>query len=213
MNEFLKKLDRFILFFVIYSICFVVFFGTLNYTLPFVLALICALILKKPTQYIMKKFKLKASTASLIMTIIFFTIVLSLMTWGITSLTQEAIQLGKNIQEYFSKTGYSDMNNFYNKINAYYKNLDPSIVKSMENNINSIHSKISSFTVSLTSKILKAFVNFLTSIPYLIMLVIFTLIATYFFTKDMSSTKKTLNNFLPRNKSDKIFYIYNESKK
>ena len=105
------------------------------------------------------------------------------------------------------------MNNFYNKLNTYYKNLDPSIVKSIENNITNITSKISAFTVSASSKILKAFVNFLTSIPYLIMLIIFTLLATYFFTRDMTSTQKTFNNFLPRNKSDKIFYIYNESKK
>ena len=209
----MKKIDKVILFFVIYSICFIVFFGTLNYTLPFVLALICASILKKPALYIMKKFKLKNGVASLIVTIIFFTIILSLMTWGITSLTQEGIQLGKNIQEYFYKAYYTKINTFYDKINAYYKNLDPSIVKSIDSNINNISSKISAFTVNITSKILKAFVNFLTSIPYLIMLILFTLLATYFFTKDMTSSKKMLANFLPRGKSDKFFYIYAETKR
>lgn len=213
MNELLEKIDKTILFFVIYTICFIVFFSTLNYTLPFVLALLCAFLLKKPTFYLMEKFKLKNSSASLITTIVFFAIIISLLSWGITSLTQECIQLGKNAQSYISTNGYTDMNGLMEKMNVYYKNLDPQIAKIIESNVSNITSKLSSLTVGISTKVLNAFVSFVTSVPYIIMLILFTLLATYFFTRDITASNKTLEKYLSKGHSDKLFFIFNETKR
>lgn len=213
MNELLEKFDKIVLFFVIYTICFIAFFSTLNYTLPFMLALLCAFSLKKPTLYLVKKFKLKNSSASLITTIVFFTIIISLMIWGITSLTQEAIQLGKNAQSYISTNGYTDVNGFVDKIKVYYKNLDPQIAKIIESNISNITSKLSSLTLSISTKVLNIFVSFVTSIPYLIMLILFTLLATYFFTRDITNKTNGFTKYLSKGRSDKLFFIFNESKR
>lgn len=212
MDDFLQKANKLILFFVIYTLIFIVFFGTLDYTLPFVLALLCSLALKKPTEYLIRKFKLKNSLAALITTIVFFTIILSLLTWGITALTQEAIQLGKNTQSYVTEI-YPNINSFLDKLEKYYKNLDPAISNSIENNLSNIMSKISAVTVSVSGKIMKGFINFLASIPYIVMVILFTLLTTYFFTKDITSTKNKLLSIIPENKSDKISHIFVESKK
>lgn len=212
MNDFVNKIDRLILFLVIYTLCFIIFFGTLNYTLPFVLAILCGFLLKRPTLFLVKKFKLKNSIASLISTIIFFTIIIALFTWGITILTQETIQLGKSAQTYVS-TNFPDINSFIDKIREYYKGLDPSISSSIENNLTGIVSNISSLTVDITGKAIKVFINFLASIPYLIMVVLFTLLTTYFFTRDITASETGVMEFLPHNKTDKISYIIEETKK
>lgn len=212
MNGLVEKADKLFLFFLAYTIIFEVFFRTLNYTLPFVLALICAAILKKPTQYLMKRFKMKNSTASLITTIIFFAIILSLMTWGLTALAQEAILLGKNAQAYITGN-LPDLNDIFNKIQKYYRNLDPSITNGIKSNISSMFSKASMLTVSVTSSIMKGIISFAASIPYIIMVILFTLLTTYFFTRDMSQHDNILEKLLAKEKSDKVAYIFNETKR
>lgn len=212
MDELVQKADKLFLFFLAYTIIFEVFFRTLNYTLPFVLALICAAILKRPTQYLMKRFRMKNSTASLITTILFFTIILSLMSWGLTVLTQEVFLLGKNAQAYISGN-FPDLNLIFNKIQKYYRNLDPAISNSIKNNISSMFSKASSLTVSATGIIMKGILSFITSIPYIIMVILFTLLTTYFFTRDMSQHDNILGKLLVKEKSEKVTYIFSETKR
>lgn len=211
MDNFLDKVDKIIIFFLIYSLVFLIFFSTLNYTLPFVLALICALILKRPTNFLIKKFKLKNSSASLITTILFFAIITSVFYYGITTITQEAIQLGKNTQSYITNNS-SNLYSYVDKLQNYYNNLDPSIVNAIEKNFSSFITKISNITVSITGKIVSTLINFIASIPYVIMVVLFTLLTTYFFTKDIVSSKNKFLNVLSENKINKLSNIYIEAK-
>ncbi|MBC2582220.1 sporulation integral membrane protein YtvI [Clostridium sp. DJ247] len=212
MSELLNKIDKIFLFFVLYTIIFMAFFRTLNYTLPFVLALLCAMILKKPTLFIVNKFKIKNSIASLITTIIFFALIIFIFSWGITNITQEAIQLGKTTQLYLSKNS-SDIYNSFNKLQKYYNNLDPYIIYTIENNFSSFINKLSTITVSITGKLVSILITFLTSVPYILMVILFTLLTTYFFTKDITSNENKILSIIPENKTDKLYYIYVEAKK
>lgn len=212
MSELLNKLDKIFLFFVLYTITFMIFFNTLNYTLPFVLALLCAMILKKPTLFIVDKFKIKNSIASLITTIIFFALIIFIFSWGITNITQEAIQLGKTIQLYLSKNS-SDIHDSFNRLQKYYNNLDPYIINTVQNNFSSFINKLSTITVGITGKLVSGLIIFLTSIPYILMVILFTLLTTYFFTKDITSSENKILGIIPENKTDKLYYIYVEAKK
>ncbi len=212
MEDLINKMDKIVLFFIIYTIIFLAFFSTINYTLPFVLALLCALILKKPTEYIMEKFKLKNSSASLITTIVFFTVLILLLSFSITVITTEAIQLGKSIQLYISKNS-SNIYESFEKLQKYYKNLDPYIINAVDKNFSNSITKISNVTVTITGKIVSALIGFLASIPYIIMVILFTLLTTYFFTKDIVSVKNKFLTIIPQSKTDKILYIYLETKR
>lgn len=212
MSNLLDKIDRILLFFVVYTVTFLVFFGTLDYTLPFVLAFICACIIRKPTVLISKKFKIKASIASLITTIVFFAIIITLLSWGVTIITQEAIQLGKNTQIYISKNSNDIYNSFY-KLQKYYNNLDPYIIGTLQKNFTNFVTKSSNIAVSITGKSVSSLIGFLTAIPYILMVVLFTLLTTYFFTKDMAIAKGRLLDLIPNNKTDKISYILLEAKR
>lgn len=212
MHYFIDKIDKLLLFFIIYTIIFFVFFSTLNYTLPFVLALLCALLLKKPTQILCRKFKMKSSIASLITTFVFFTIIVLILALGITTLTEEAIHLGKNTQIYVSKNSdniYIYFDNFKN----YYTNLDPNIVNAIEKNFSTSITRLSNITVQLTGKIVATLIGILTAIPYILMVILFTLLTTYFFTKDMTSSKNKFLDIIPGNETNKLSFIYSETKR
>ncbi|MDF2883344.1 MAG: sporulation protein [Clostridiaceae bacterium] len=212
MENLFNKLDKIVIFFISYSLIFLIFFGTLDYTLPFVLALLFALFLRMPTEYLIKKFKIKNSFASLISTIIFFTVLISILSFGVVSITQEVTQLGKSTQNYLSKNS-SQIYDSVENLRKYYSNLDPAISSTIENNFTGAVSKISNATVAVTGKIISLIISFLSYIPYIIMVILFTLLATYFFTKDMTSAKEKFKSLIPDDKSDKLNYIFNESKR
>ena len=212
MNEFINKINRISLFIILYTIIFLVFFSTLNYTLPFVLAFTFALILKRPTIFISRKLRINHALSSLITTIIFFTVIITVLSFGITVVTQETIQLGKNTQLYISRNSDNVYNSFY-KLQKYYNNLDPYIINALEKNFTSFITKLSNIAVTVSGKLVSSLINLLTTIPYILMVIFFTLLATYFFTRDMTSSKISMNTLIPQNKTDKILKIYNESKR
>lgn len=212
MDSILSKIDKLALFFIGYTITFFLFFGTLSYTLPFVLALICCLIILKPTKYLINKFNMKQSIAALITTLLFFTIVIGLLSWAVAALTGEAIQLGKNTQEYIQQ----NTDTIKAKIDTaekYYNNLDPTIVSGIEKNLEGISTKLSNAAVFIANKTISTILNILAYIPYIIMVILFTLLCTYFFTKDISSAKNKMLDIIPSDKTNKLSYIFQETKK
>lgn len=212
MDNILKKVDRLAIFSILYSFTFVVFFGTIGYTLPFVFALILALLLKIPTKYLMKKFKVKNTIASLFTTTIFFTLIVILVSLVVTTITSETIQLAKNIQSYVS-SNKDNIVDFFSNIKNYYKNLDPSIITNIESNISNYITKTINFSMNASPKIFSQTLGFVATIPYTLMVLLFTLLTTYFFTKDLSSSSKKMFDLIPRKNEDRIHSIFDESKK
>lgn len=212
MHEIIDKFDKILIFFIVYTIIFFVFFSTLNYTLPFVLALLFALMLRKPTEFLIRKLKINSSLASLVSTIAFFTIITLILSLGITVLMQEAIQLGKGTQLYVSKNS-SNIYNSLDSLKKYYTNLDPNIIATLEKNFSGYITKLSNITVQVTGKVVSTLIGFLASIPYILMLVLFTLLSTYFFTKDMTSSKNKLLNIISSHKANKMSYVFSETKR
>lgn len=211
MDRFIEKFDKLLIFVIIYTAIFFIFFKTLAYTLPFVLAIIFALILQKPTKYLTKKLKIKNAFASIITTFLFFAVILTILSLTITSLTAELIQLGKNTQQYFKDT--SSISNFFINIKDYYNNLDPAVLNTFQTSISSAIIKISALITLFVSGTVTGLLSFLASIPYIIMVILFTFLATYFFTKELSFAKTKMKSFIPLGNSEKLLSIYKEAKK
>lgn len=212
MERLLERLDKLIVFFVLYTIIVIVFSNTLGYTLPFVLAFIFAMMLQKPTKYLVNKFKMKNFLASIITVAIFFTIIISLLTLGITSLVTELIQLGKNLQVYITNST-PKIYQYFDMLKEYYANLDPTIAKTIQDNLSTSVTKASNIAAFVVGGIASGMLNLIASVPYIIMVILFTLIATYFFTKDMSNAKNKFLHVLPSQNTGKMLYIFSEAKK
>lgn len=212
MDNILKKIDKITVFFILYTFIFVIFFGTIEYTLPFVLAFILASLLRIPTEYLMRKFKIKNTLASLFTTTVFFAVIVILLSLVIATITSETIQLVKNIQLYFSDNK-SDILQYFSNLQNYYKNLDPSIIKNIETNISKYIQDTVNFSVNTSTKIFSITLGFMSTIPYTLMVLLFTLLTTYFFTKDLSSTNRKMFNLIPKKNEDRVHYIFDEAKK
>ena len=212
MDNILKKIDKLAVFFILYTFAFVIFFGTIGYTLPFVLALILASLLKIPTRFLMRKFKIKNTFASLFTTTIFFTVIVILLSLIIATITSETIQLVKNIQSYFS-LNKNNILQYFGNLQNYYKNLDPSILSNIESNISNYITKTLNFSMDASTKIFSLTLGFMSTIPYTLMVLLFTLLTTYFFTKDLSSSSNKIFDLIPKKNEDRIHYIFDESKK
>jgi len=212
MENILKKLDKLFIFFILYTFIFVVFFGTIAYTLPFVIALILASFLKIPTRYLMKTFKIKNTISSFFTTTIFFTVIVILLSLIITTITSESIQLGKNIQTYIT-LNKNIILNFFSNFQNYYKNLDPSILNTIESNITNYITKIINISMGASTKIFSQTLSLVSIIPYALMVLLFTILTTYFFTKDLSSTNRKKLILITAKSEDRIRSIFDESKK
>ncbi|MDP4146755.1 MAG: sporulation integral membrane protein YtvI [Bacillota bacterium] len=212
MNSLIERFNKTLLFFIIYTIIFIVFFGTLGYTIPFVLALILAYILQKPTKYLSNKFHIKNTISALITTIVFYTIIISLLILVFTSIATEAIQLGKSAQSYVAQnTSY--INSIIDGAQKFYTNLDPTIVSTIDKNISSFTTKAINTTVNISGKLVSGVLDFITSIPSIIMILLFSLLSTYFFTKDMTNAKNKLLNMIPQKNTDRLVFIFEEIKR
>lgn len=206
-----SKLDKLLIFFVVYTLIFVTFFSTLSYTLPFVLGIIFALLLRKPVIWVSKKLKISTWVSSLIVTILFFLVILTLLSWGIFSLNSEVIQLGKSIQSFLSNNDVN-LSNFITNLQKIFVGLDPSFTNIIKNSINNVASKTLNLTTAFMSKFVSFILTFLSKIPYIIMVILFTLLSTYFFTRDITQKNSKISN-LTKFTNDKVIYIVEETKK
>lgn len=211
MDRFVEKFDKLLLFVIIYTSIFLIFFKTLPYTLPFVLAIVFALILQKPTKYLTKNLRIKIGFASIITTFLFFAVILTILSFTITALTTELIQLGKNTQQYIKDT--SLISNLFIYFKDYYNNLDPALLNAIQASFSSSVAKFSILVTALVSGTLTGLISFLGSIPYIIMVILFTFLATYFFTKELSNAKIRMKNFIPSGNTERVLSIYKETKK
>jgi sporulation integral membrane protein YtvI len=212
MDSLFEKLNKLALFFIIYSLIFITFFKTLPYTLPFVLAILFALILKNPTRYLVNKLKLSNSIASLITSIIFFTVIILLLLYSITALTSELISLTRNISTYIAAQSQNPYE-LFERFQKYYNNIDPTLLNSIQKSATNAAANIVNSTAKIGMLAGSYVISIISSIPYVAMVIIFTLVATYFFTKDISEKNSDiLNTFLP-NGASKILYVFNEGKR
>ncbi|MDD7796239.1 sporulation integral membrane protein YtvI [Clostridium sp. 'White wine YQ'] len=199
MKEFEEKISKLGIFFICYTLLFLIFFKTLPYTIPFVLASLFALILRRPTRYLIKNFKIKDWFASLITTILFLSTVIIFIIISVGALANQLINLTKNVQHYLTDNSSYIMDKFTEIQDYFYNlNIDPSIINSVKDTATGSLSKIVNYSVSIGSGVVSLAISIVSYIPYIIMVIIFTLLATFLFTKKFAaSNTKSLLSGLP----------------
>ncbi|CAM2878470.1 sporulation integral membrane protein YtvI [Hathewaya histolytica] len=205
-----QKIDRIILFFLVYTISFVVFFGTLKYTYLFLIALIFAMILRKPTRFLMNKCKINSTLACLTTNVVFFTIIFVILYFSITSISHEIIQFGKNAQGYVT-SNKDKIYALFEEIQHRYNNIDPTLINDIKSYAYNFVSKYSGSIMDFSARTVTFAIGIISNLPYLMMVVFFSIIATYFFTKDMVMEKGFAK--LYKFKEKKYIHIYSEAKK
>lgn len=212
MDALFKKFDKIFIFFIVYTIIFVLFVNTLSYTLPFVLALFFASILEKPTKFLVNRLKFNSSLAAFITTSVFSTSIILLLFFILLEIVNSIPSLSSSV--YSIATGnYTKLTSLFENLHNIYNGLNQNILNSIESNISDYISKTLSEVLNLSGKLMYFFINIFTYVPYIIMVILFTLLGTYFFTKDFSSIKSNLLSAVPSDKTERVLIVVNEFKK
>lgn len=214
--KFQDKLSKLVLFFAIYTLSFVFFTSTIKFTLPFILAGIFALILKSPTKYLIKKIKMKSWLASLASTIIFFSLFIFILILAISSLTSELVSVAKTLQEFLSSNSssyFTELGSFFQSIVDNLNLIDPSVWNNIVKTATESLNKFLQLGVSGVTSLITGLFSFFGYVPYIGMVIAFTLLSTYFFTEKVATASSDkFNNLIPLG-SKKIFNAIKHGKK
>lgn len=216
MKNLIIKGKNISVFFILYTLIFFTFFNTLKYTLPFLLAFIFSLLLKTPTQFLIKKFKLNAGFASFISTFIFFLVIITLISLFIVSLAYESSSLTNYIQETINNNS-KDFQSYFISLQSWIETsfIDNAALNLIKNTLISSLKDIIILILSFGTDIIQKAFLIISYLPYTFMLLIFTVLSTYFLSKELSKTSlsKTLSKYLDFNYSKKVLNILYEIKK
>lgn len=216
MKTLITKVEKISVFFILYTLIFFIFFSTLKYTLPFILAFIFSILLKTPTQFLIKKFKLNVALASFITTLFFFLLIITFLSLFIISLAYESSSLTNYIQEILSSNSM-DFQKTFDNFQIWFENifLDNQILTLIKNTVLSSLKEFVILIISFGTNLIQKMLQLIAYLPYTFMLLIFTTLSTYFISKELNAinTQKLISNYLTINYSKKLLIIFYETKK
>ena len=187
--ELIKSIQRILKFLLIYTIIFIIIAAGFKYAIPFVIAFIIAILLKPIKNRILslnKKFK-SLGCANGIVSFLLTLLIVSGIAWLVFIIGVNLVQQLKSLYVYITNKDTLDMFIVYSKekvkiiLNALGKNLTPDIMTEINDGLASIIESIS----SIISLFLKNLLNIVVSIPTAFLMILITIIATFFFTKDI----------------------------
>lgn len=201
---FIERLKKAVIFFIIFTGIYIIFFATLPYTFPFVIAIIIAIIMKPITNFFIKKLKLSRALASFISTMLVFIVLFFLVITILFKITSEVKLLLESIP---SKDKMADIVMPYvYKLKEYYDAIDPSLISKVESKLTSILSGSLDITVKLVNKLLSIAI----SLPMIMMMIFVTFLATFFFSRDIGDVKDKVLCIFSDKGRDKVKRIWNE---
>ncbi|MDQ0416751.1 sporulation integral membrane protein YtvI [Croceifilum oryzae] len=185
-------------------------FVTLTYSLPlvypFLIAWLIAIFLEPSIRWLERKIRLPRWAGVLIMLIFLLSIVFSTIIFLVAELVQELAKLadflpkllnqfGQQLLDPFSKDG-SSMNKIVETIQTYLAK-NPTHQKGIED---SIRENLGVITVKITqtiTDILSGIGTFLSNLPFLLTVLVFVTLATFFISLDLHKIKNRSTKFIP----------------
>lgn len=193
------------LFVVVYTIIFFLFFKTLKLTLPFLLGGLTTSFLYKPTKKLMDKFNCKSGIATTVTVTLFYVLSITIIGGILTLLFFEIKNMVELIDTKHLIEAFQEMSD---KILSFYNGLDPKILEFINDNLEKMSSSISAFALTIGQKSLNVGLGFVSNIPYVVTMIGFAIISTYFMLKN------TVDGLYENNKilNSKAFKIVIHSK-
>ena len=193
----LNSTVRIIKFLLVYTIIFALLVFGIKYAIPFVIAYLIAIALRPLKNKILninkrfKKFKISNSFVSMALTIIIVAVIISVL----FVVGYQIVEQLKNFYLYI--TNEDTVSTLFNSTSTKVKeileskqNIDPEVM----NKINEGITKLVSIITSLTAVLVQNMINIIISIPTAFIMVIITIIATFFFTKDIDVIQEKLKS-------------------
>lgn len=177
-----------ILIFILKTACFYI---------PFLISFFIAMMFEPVIKYFMKKFKITRKVSSLILIIIFISLVALLIAWGISTLFNESSRLINNLDFYIKKI----QDFFFNISNSKLaKNIPKELIEIFMMSKNDFLNSISATFIGLFNKIK----DFIFKIPDMCIIIFFSICSLFFMCTDKIYIIDQIEHHLPDNWSKKL---------
>lgn len=206
VKQFYIRIKPQLIFFVIYTVAFVLFAMTLSITLPFIIGLLTALLLQPIFIYMRGKLKFKSAFAAVIATGIVFALIFGLIAWLVFTVINETVDLVVSLSK--TDTGVvlqpiiNAVEGFLSEINA----VDADFIASHQEEI----MNFAGGGLKIISNVFGMAVVFFKSVPRIFTMIIVTIFSTYYLTKDIKKIKSAFRNIVSDNEASNINRIYNQ---
>lgn len=216
---FFKKYDKILIYFVIYTIVFFTFVKTLPYTIPFVMAFIIAAIVTPLIKKIRGWTNNKVNHNIIIISVllIFYGILGTIVTTFLIRIIKQAILLVSNTTIYINNNYDSIADWFqrqYDWIVSNIQSLDPEIVQSGSDLLRNTLSSVQDILISAGKALGSFTISTFTALPTFMLIIIFTMVCSYFFTKKLVIKPDFIYNYFPTSnrQENRVKDIFTEGK-
>ena len=201
-QSYIRKYDKMLIYFVAYTITFFVFIKTLPYTIPFVLAFIVAAIVSPLVKKLILWTRNRVNNNLIILftLLTFYGIIGTLITAITIRLVNQMIELVVNSVTYINDNYDTIVNWFqsqYDWLVSNVQSLDPGIVESGSEMLSSTLNSLKDVLISIGRVVGTFAINTVSGLPNLLLVIIFTVVVSFFFTKKFLTNPGFLYNYLP----------------
>ena len=188
-----KRVLKFLFF---YTIAFIILVLGIKYAIPFIIAYIIAISLRPLKNRILlinKRFK-NLKCAEGVVAFLLTTLIVSLIAWILFVLGCELAEQLVNFYNYITNkdTLNTLMASITYHVNEILDKLDNNFNIDIMNKVNEVIQKVIASVTSLTAVFIKSILNVLVSIPTAFLMIIKTIVATFFFTKDIDKIERKI---------------------
>jgi sporulation integral membrane protein YtvI len=173
-------------------------------TYPFIIAFLIAFMINPFVNYLEQKGKMPRSLAVILVLLLLFAIVAGLLTLLIAEIVSGTQYLANVVPHHFQKLIVyiedffaSQIIPLYNQLTIIFKNLDASQQDTIMNNIQSVGTKIATTVGNFIQALLENIPNLLSWLPNAATVIIFSLLATFFISKDWYRLSGAVQKILP----------------
>lgn len=162
---------------------------------PFIIAYLVAAILQIPVRRIAKSERQK-KWLSLIFCTVFYGLLYALCIWVIVKMLGGVETLIRRLPYLYNKNAVPFFNSFMDQIEQSMTNADPSTIQTVEDYIQKIVDGLGSYISSFSVKIVQILSGGITIVPGLIVKIVLTTVATFFFAGDYDRIQNFFKSLL-----------------
>ena len=187
-SNFIKDLKNFGIFLVIYTALFVLLYSTSSFTFPFIIAFAIAFMIQPVTRFFRNKLKFRRNVPALLASIVVYLLIFALLALLFYSIISEAKQLLTNLSSADLDIVIKPFRNIINEIGVYFQNIDPAFIEKNSEQLSGLLDN----SLDIVGKSLRTFLSIALSVPMWITVIFIVILSTYFFSRDMTSIKKSV---------------------
>jgi sporulation integral membrane protein YtvI len=218
--NFLYGSLRFLFVIVALITSLVALFYVSTVTYPFLIAIIIAFLINPIVNFFVKQTKMPRYIAVIVTIVLFLSAVVALMYMLVAEIVAGTGYLVKvvpphfeNLVAYIQSFFVAKIVPIYNEITAMIRELDQSEQQKLMDNVNEVGTAVVEGVSNVLTTILSAFQGLLLGLPNFATVLIFSLLATFFISKDWYRLGDMLHRIIPKNAHESSQSVLNELKK